>query len=173
MNDVEARVVRSIDALGYDFRDFTIFDFIAYLQTARQRKIILNGAELDGRLHGLWVRAETADYIFFDNCTHPIHQVHHIVHEVGHMILNHRLYDLSLILPPPLLTKLKAKISDSLYGHCRMWEMQDTLEEREAEYFVQQFRVKIHNAGRFSSLTDPVTSIGGLKPFMRSLGYSD
>jgi hypothetical protein len=54
-----------------------------------------------------------------------------------------------------------------------MWEMQDTLEEREAEYFVQQFRVKIHNAGRFSSLTDPVTSIGGLKPFMRSLGYSD
>ncbi len=173
MTDMEARVRHTIRELRYDFRHFTVPDFIAYLKTTRQRDIILNAVPLDGGLHGLWVRAETADYVFFDRRTHPIHQVHHILHEVGHMVLGHRPRDLALVLPPALLAELTARIARAPHGHCRMWEPHETLEEREAEYFVQQLQHKILIAGCLIALTHPVTSIGELTPFTRSLGYGD
>jgi hypothetical protein len=51
--------------------------------------------------------------------------------------------------------------------------VQETLEDREAECFVQQLQHEILIAGRLAALTHPVTSIGELAPFTRSLGYSD
>ncbi len=107
MTDGEARVRRVIAGLHYDFSRFTIPHFIAHLEALRQREIILNGVAFDGRLHGLWVRAETADYVFFDSRTHPVHRVHHILHEVGHMVLGHRLHDLAAFLSPELVAQLR------------------------------------------------------------------
>lgn len=173
MTDLEARVRQAIEGLHYPFSQFTVPHFIAYLETLRQREIILNGAAFDGRLHGFWVRAETADYVFFERQTHPIHQVHHILHELGHLVLGHRPRDLATVLPPALLAELMAQIGAAPCGHCRMWEPVETLEEREAECFVRQFQHKILIAGRLAALTHPVTSLGELTPFTRSLGYSD
>ncbi len=173
MTHGEARVRQVIDGLHYPFRQFTVSHFIAHLETLRQRAIILNGASFDAGLHGFWVRADTADYVFFDQHTHPIHQVHHILHEAGHLVLEHRPRDLASVLPPALLAELTARIARAPYGHCRMWEPHETLEEREAEYFVQQLQHKILIAGCLIALTHPVTSIGELTPFTRSLGYGD
>jgi hypothetical protein len=52
MTDLEARVCRTIRDLRYDFHHFTVPDFVAYLQTTRQRDIILNAVPLNGGLHG-------------------------------------------------------------------------------------------------------------------------
>jgi hypothetical protein len=38
---------------------------------------------------GMWIETESADYIFFDGATSPLHQTHIVCHEVGHMLLGH------------------------------------------------------------------------------------
>jgi hypothetical protein len=38
---------------------------------------------------GMWVETQTADYVFFDGATSPLHQAHIVCHEVGHMLLGH------------------------------------------------------------------------------------
>ncbi|MGP3925188.1 MULTISPECIES: hypothetical protein [unclassified Streptomyces] len=39
---------------------------------------------------GMWLVAEYGDYIFYDSQTSPLHQEHIIVHEIGHVVCNHR-----------------------------------------------------------------------------------
>jgi hypothetical protein len=173
MAEGEARVQAAVDGLDYDFRQFTIPHFIAHIQTLRQRDIILTGVSFDRGLHGFWVQADTADYVFFNRRTHEIHQVHHILHELGHIVLEHRLRDLAAFLPPELVTQLRVVIAHDLQGHCRQWDPHDTLEEREAEWFVRCLQREILLTGRLSALTHPDTSIRGLGRFTRSLGYDD
>jgi Zn-dependent peptidase ImmA (M78 family) len=119
MTDGEARVQAVIDGLDYDFKQFSVSHFIQHLEALRARDIILRSVPFDQGLHGFWVRAETADYVFFNRRTHDVHQVHHILHELGHMVLGHRLRDLSSFLPPVLVVQLRASISAALQGHYR------------------------------------------------------
>lgn len=171
MTEGEARVRAAVAELDYDFKQFTIPHFIAHLQALRQRDIILNGVPFDRGLHGFWVRADTADYVFFNHHTHEVHRVHHVLHEVGHIVLGHQLRDLAAFLPPELVAQLRAAISPDLYGHCRQWDPYDTPEEREAECFVRCLQREILLAGRLSALTHPDTSIRELGRFTRGLGY--
>lgn len=43
---------------------------------------------------GVWVATASTDHIFYDGLTTPIHQRHIILHELGHLLLEHEL-------PPP------------------------------------------------------------------------
>jgi len=171
MTDGEARVQAAVNGLGYDFRQFTVPHFIDHIQGLRKRDIILNGVPFDRGLHGFWVRGDTADYVFFNRRTHEVHQVHHILHELGHMMLRHQLHDLAAFLPPELVAQLRAAISPELQGHCRRWDPHDIPEEREAEWFVRRLQREILLAGRLTALTHPDTSISALGRFTRSLGY--
>jgi hypothetical protein len=172
MTDDETRVQAVVDGLGYDFRQFTVPHFIQHLEAFRARDIILHGVPFDQGLHGFWVRADTADYVFFNRRTHQVHQVHHILHEVGHIVLGHPLQDVADFLSPALAAQLRATLSVPLCGHCRRWEPCNTPEEREAEWFVRHLQRKIMFAGRLDALTHPDTSIGALSHFTRSLGLS-
>ncbi|MGI5467483.1 hypothetical protein [Streptomyces sp. CA-132043] len=39
---------------------------------------------------GMWLTTERGDYIFYDSQTSLVHQEHIIVHEIGHMLCDHR-----------------------------------------------------------------------------------
>lgn len=167
------RIRRTIRELRYDFHQFSVSDFVTYLETTRKRDIIVNGWPFQAGLHGFWLRAETADYVFFDRETYAMHQVHHILHELGHIILGHQPRDLAAVLPPDLLVALSHLQITSPRGHSRMWEIHETPEDREAEWFVRRLQHEILIAGRLASLTHPVTSIGEMTHLTRSLGYAD
>jgi hypothetical protein len=167
------RIRQVIRELRYDFHEFSVSDFVAYLETTRQRNIIVNGWPAKAGLHGFWLQAETADYVFFDEGTYAMHQVHHILHELGHIILEHQPRDLTEVLPPELLEALVGLGITAPRGHSRMWEIHETPEDREAEWFVRQLQHKILIAGRLAALTHPVTSIGEMTLLTRSLGYAD
>ena len=173
MTDAEARVRQVVDGLKYDFSEFTVSHFLAHLETIRQREIILNSAPFSQGLHAFWLRADTADYVFFDQHTHEIHQVHHILHEIGHIILGHQPRDLASVLPPVIVEQLRSATSVSLHGHCRMWNLDKHPEELQAELFVRHLQQRILIAGRLRALTHPTSSIDALTRFTRSLGYSD
>jgi hypothetical protein len=167
------RIKQVIQELRYDFHEFSVPDFVLYLETTRRRDIILNGWPFKAGVHGFWLRAETADYVFFDRETYAMHQVHHILHELGHIILGHQPRDLTEALPPELLAALSQLEITSPQGHSRMWEIHETFEDREAEWFVRELQHEILIAGRMASLTHPVTSIGEMTRLTRSLGYAD
>ncbi|MFI2242284.1 hypothetical protein [Streptomyces chrestomyceticus] len=43
-----------------------------------------------GTPSGMWLATEHSDCIFYDTQTSPLHQEHIILHEIGHMVCNHR-----------------------------------------------------------------------------------
>ena len=38
---------------------------------------------------GVWLAMPTADYVFFENATSPLHREHIILHELGHLLRDH------------------------------------------------------------------------------------
>ncbi|MEU7134117.1 hypothetical protein [Streptomyces sp. NPDC046261] len=43
-----------------------------------------------GTPSGMWLVTERGDYVFYDAQTSPLHQEHIIMHEIGHMVCDHR-----------------------------------------------------------------------------------
>lgn len=39
---------------------------------------------------GIWLATQSADYVLYDAQTSPLHQEHIILHEIGHLVCDHR-----------------------------------------------------------------------------------
>lgn len=172
MNDHSPhRVLKVIQDLDYDFTQFTLPHFIAYLIERRQRAIILNSFPLEDELHGIWLQVPQADYVFYNQNDHPLHQVHNILHEIGHILLDHACYPIDQILPPVLLARLDASSMVQLRGQFRLVEPLRPGDEREAEVFVRELQRRILFADRLDELTRRTSSIAALENYTRTLGY--
>ncbi|MFG3253276.1 hypothetical protein [Streptomyces sp. NPDC048172] len=47
----------------------------------------VNGQE--DELCGLWVELDSADYVFYEASTSPLHRDHIVLHEISHILLGH------------------------------------------------------------------------------------
>jgi hypothetical protein len=72
-----------VESLGYDFDQFELDHFLRHIEARRRRELLVIGYPVDPTVHGLWIPVEHADYIFFNNQTPYIHQIHIILHEIG------------------------------------------------------------------------------------------
>ena len=43
-----------------------------------------------GSLCGVWIAGEAEDYVFYERNTSPLHRSHIILHELGHIMCDHR-----------------------------------------------------------------------------------
>ena len=131
----EAELQAVVAALNYDFTDFTLDHFITQVEADRQRTLFIADYDFEPDLHGAWLPAVTADYLFVSRSAHPIHRNHIILHEIAHMLLNHRAHDLSAVLGAELSALLG--LSDR-WGHLRSTRSAeaDPEQEQEAEQFV-------------------------------------
>lgn len=146
-----------INQLGYDFKKFDLQNFIDHIQHRRQRDIILVPAVFGYELSAVWVRAETADYAFYNTTHHPIHQTHSILHELAHITLEHSCVPIDDILPAELLAELD--ISNPI-GRPRIATplFKDSEEERAAEEFVYVIQQQVINANRLEQLIEQGSS---------------
>src|SRR5690606_10150230 len=142
------------------------------IQRYRRREIILGPADFDHELSALWVRAETADYIFFNMTHHIIHQTHSVLHEIAHIILDHQCAPISDILPPELLAELQF---NEPVGRPRIMkpELHDTPEEQEAEAFVYIIQREIMNANRMEQLLGQGSSIQKLNKYVEGMAFDE
>lgn len=72
---------------------FSARELCNHLAAERERPLhvlALPTPTVPGTPSGMWLVAERGDYIFFDAQTSPLHQEHIIVHEIGHMVCDHR-----------------------------------------------------------------------------------
>ncbi len=162
------KIHHAIHQLNYDFGRFTIDDFIAYLMEYRQKDILIVPFVFRSASSGAWMPCETADYIFYSAKAHDILRVHIMLHEIGHMLLNHRCLDLAEILPPEVLALQKS----SLRLRTIKKEKETDPEELEAEMFVRELRAQIMAADRFEYLVNP-TSVKEFTKFVQGLGYDE
>lgn len=172
MNDnQQQRVLEVIQSLDYDFSQFTFQHFIAYLIKLRDRPIILRAIPLQEEMHGVWMQVPYADYIFYNANDHPLHQVHNVLHEIGHILLDHTCYPVDEILPPELLARMNGFSIVQMRGQFRLVEPSRPEDEREAEAFVRELQRKIMFADRLDELTRPTSSISEIDRYTRNLGY--
>lgn len=144
-------MLKVIEQLAYDFENFDLQHFIDHIQKLRQRDIILLPATFGHELSAVWVRAETADYIFYNTIHHIIHQTHSILHEIAHITLEHSCIPVDAILSPELLAELE---TTKPVGRPRIARplFQDSEEEQAAEAFVYVIQKQVINANRLEQL---------------------
>lgn len=172
-NDTDVRVGAAIRRLEYDFRRFTVQDFINHIIHLRDRHIVLVPYSFDRDLHGVFVRAETADYVFYNDGGHPVHKVHNILHELGHIILDHPGIPLNTVIVPAYPAHLEQDQAGRVCTLFRTVAPGNSHEEQEAEAFVRTLQREILVANRMEQLTGRSSSIDNVAKFTRSLGYHD
>ena len=167
----EHRVLAVIQSLNYDFAQFTLPHFIAFLVDYRQRPLVLRGMLLEPDLRAMWIHVPRADYVIFNKRDHPLHQVHNILHEIGHILLDHVCRPIDKILSPHLLMLLDDSTRSQIRGQFRLDEAVHLDQEREAEAFVCELQRKIMFADQLDELTRPTSSIDAIERYTRALGY--
>lgn len=162
----------SIDALGYDFNAFEMEGFLKHVETVRKRPLIVRYVPFSHDLFGLWYPTERVDYIFVNANLHATHQIHTLLHEVAHMLLEHRGTNLRDFLGPDLVRELDISTGD---GHLRaagsLLPVNDR-QEREAELFVLLIQRKLVMAQRLHELYGEPTSIAAMHPYVRGLDFN-
>lgn len=144
-------ILKDIEQLAYDFENFDLHHFIEHIQQLRQRDIILVPSVFGHELSAVWMRAETADYIFYNTTHHLIHQTHSILHELAHITLEHSCIQVADVLAPEILAELK--ITEAVGRPRRATRLfKDSEEEQEAEAFVYAIQKQVINANRFEQL---------------------
>jgi hypothetical protein len=156
------RVIEALRDLGYDFNYFVLSDFLAYVEAKRRRPIVVKDFSLV-ELFGAWVSTPEVDYILVSDTTHTVHRAHIILHEVGHMILNHPRHPLKDVLKPELLRLLGVKEAWGCARYVYTNHLSNTPEEHEAEEFVFQIRDFVSRANRLQELIESGTSIQSLR----------
>ena len=88
---LRGRIAKAIDGMEIP-RPFEIGEFIQRLGEHRSRQIHLFAVELPtaNDVRGLWLATGTEDFIFHELGTSKLHQENTILHEVAHMLLDHR-----------------------------------------------------------------------------------
>ncbi|MGW6930092.1 hypothetical protein ACWGE0_08455 [Lentzea sp. NPDC054927] len=88
---LRGRIAKAIDGVEIP-RPFEIGEFVRRLGEHRGRQIHLFAVDLSAAsdVRGLWLATATEDFIFHELGTSRLHQENTILHEVAHMLLDHR-----------------------------------------------------------------------------------
>lgn len=69
---------------------FDVRIFTSTLSDRRCRPIVLQPMPLLGEPFGAWIEEASVDVVFYEQRTTPLHQQHIILHELGHVLCDHR-----------------------------------------------------------------------------------
>jgi hypothetical protein len=155
MNDI-------VDALVYDFTHFNLPDFINTLQHQRQRRIQVTGWSLTDDLFGVWIPATSADYIFYNQTRHPVHQTHTVLHLLAHLVLDHPPYPLTAV---PALT-VDVPNAGRLYA---AFPDNDDTQAADANRFAAVVQQRVLTARRFDELYRGRSSVPSFRPYVDGL----
>ena len=165
-------VQQTLADLAYNFSQFELVHFVEHVAQHRNKPIRLIPYPFTESIFGVWVPATYHDYIFYTMRVHHVHQVHIVLHEIAHMLLNHHRRRIDDVLPPELLLQFN---SAELVGRLRVpptKAVHDDEEEQESELFVLLIQRQLVKARRLTELTRESSSIPTLKPITDTMGYT-
>lgn len=168
---VQAYVQSEIQALNYDFTRFSVKDFVEHIERRHKKRIYLFSYPLADALFGLWIPSDLGHIVVVNANTHPIHQAHIIIHEVGHILFNHPVDPLNQVLPPELLKVLGVIEAYGCVRYANRAAITRTQRELEAETFAFQVQDHIIRAKRLHELTQVGSSIESVLPLLQAITY--
>lgn len=169
---VSGRLNTVIEQLEYDFNTFELNDFVRHVERLRRREILTLPLPLDLGLSAIWIRARSADYIFYNDRLHPIHKTHNILHEIAHILLGHTCQSIDAVLPPDLMAQLQ---TEPVQGRLRKADphLRADVEEQVAEAFVFHIQKRLVNANRMAELMSRSSSIEALERWVETMAFEE
>jgi len=114
-------------------------DFLSRLQEQRRRPIRLEPYPVEAKprehLCGMWVRSEDADFIFYEPSTSQYHRQQIILHEIGHIVLEHQTASLDASTSSASLARWMPDIDPAALTHVLGRTTFDSSQESQAELF--------------------------------------
>ncbi len=163
-------VEHALSGLGYDFTRFEVNGFVQHIAHRRQREIIIQEHALSGAIFGAWYPGETLDFIFLKPAIHPAQSIHSLIHELAHIVLGHRGFDLRDVLGKDSASAFGIQQSG---GHLRApGNFRDTEEDGEAELFAYLLQHRLLEVNRLHELYGALSSIEHLRRYLDSLDFN-
>ncbi len=146
-----------VDSLEYNWEQFQIEDFAQFVARMLQRPLLLVAYPFDGAISATWIRGQRREFIFFRSDAPAVVRTHGILHELGHLFLDHEGHRIDEGGVEQLLETLaQTKLS-----------IEDRLEEQEAERFAQIVMMRIRDSKR-TLIERQGTTILGLRAIAES-----
>lgn len=88
---VRRRVERIVDSLEYDFDNFSMDDYVAWVEKFIKRRIAFIPWKMPIYMTGLWLTdaEDSIEYIFIADNLPPLLEIQVKLHELGHILNNH------------------------------------------------------------------------------------
>lgn len=157
------------EALDYDYSQFSLPDFTDHVAGFVRQEIITVPWKLELDLFGLWINTSTTHYIFYNNQHYITLQLHTILHEFAHIVLEHKPKPIEQYVDSDILEQYKQ--IQSPMGKTRT--NRQTCEQDEEEIAAEEFVFLIQNQllywDRTSELFGKNNKITGLRQFTRKL----
>lgn len=138
---------------------FSITAFCEQLARRRQRPLHLRPLAPEAAtsgICGLWLATPNEDHIFFEQRTVRLHQEHIVLHELGHMLFEHRISDLDLnAAVPGGMGQLFPDLHPRLVQRLLARSSYTTRQEREAEMLASLIRTS-HGTPSAKELPDDI-----------------
>lgn len=175
MNTVQtAQVI--IDNLGFDFSQFTMQEFIEWVERIKGRRIFLFSIPMPSSTDGAWISdAERPnEYVFYDVNLSPILQVHTQLHEIGHILWGHETLritgaNLTQLIKAVQRQALSPGTSELLM---RALDGQQGEEEAQAEAVAHIIQSQVIRASRMAALSLTVSNNNEVDRFLLDMGVS-
>jgi hypothetical protein len=123
---------------------FDVQVFCDQIATQRGRSIRLFPMAGGPSPCGLWVATESTDYVFYETSTSPLHRDHIVLHELSHMLCDHRP---APALDDELVHQLFPDLNASLVQRVLARSAYSAADEREAELLASLIREHVDRSG--------------------------
>ncbi len=167
--DPPTRILNVLNELQYDFRGFSIEEFVNRIGGIKGRQIYRIPWDMPAATFGAWLsdEDEPREYIFYRKDVPPVHQIHIQLHELAHFLLGH-----------PTLKINRERIASSLKGQETLPFTEYVLSrstkkseyEAEAETLASLIQEQAIRNSRLDQLTRDISSDEKLARFVSDMG---
>ena len=162
--------------LQYDFRSFTIEDFIRWIGEIKGRQIISIPLKMPIGMFGAWLSddEEPNEYIFYRDHVPPMYQIHIQLHELAHLLLGHPTLHINReTLAAALNGKRELPFNElAQLRSTEKTEDEKSLYELESETLASIIQEQIIRHSKLEQLTRGISSDKNIAKYLRHLGLT-
>ena len=158
-------------ALSYDFRNFTMSDFVAWVETFKERQILTIPWKMPLGMFGAWISDGEIpyEYIFYRKDVPHIHQVHIQLHELAHFLCGHPTLQITT---STLKDNLTSKEEALFLNPTLLRSHQKTEFEVEAETLASRIQERVIHFSRLVELTHNISTDQKMAQFINTMGLN-
>jgi hypothetical protein len=171
MVDPRLKAEKVLGELNYNYKAFTIENFIRTIGETKSRAILTIPWKMSGGLFGAWISdgEEPKEYIFYRENVQVIHQVHIQLHEISHFLLGHSTLKISRDM---LVSAVKGNIEIPFADLTLLRSTEKNEIEIEAETLASLIQERIIRNSQLNQLIHDLSSDEKMANFLRTMGLN-